>query len=120
MKKKYPSNDLTSPNLGSRTSVGRGLASVGVNRDSRVALGRVSGNGSKVVTAWNAGTATSDLDLSALGVELRCIGLVEGDDFVADEVVARGKSGGDGGFPVQVPSTKSVQWSKRKKISVRT
>jgi hypothetical protein len=93
---------LTSPDRGSRRGVGRCLASICVNHDSRVVLGRIAGNGGEEVAAGRAGPAASDLDLRALGVELGSVGLVESEEFVADEVVACSKRAGDGGLPVQV------------------
>jgi hypothetical protein len=45
------SNHLTGPHLRARRRVRSGLAHVGIDGDSRVALSRVSRNGSKVVAA---------------------------------------------------------------------
>jgi hypothetical protein len=93
---------LTCPDRGSGRGVGRRLASVCVNCDSRVALGRIAGNVGEEVAAGRAGTTASNLNLRALGVELGGVGLMKSEEFVADEVVAGGKRAGDGGLPVQV------------------
>jgi hypothetical protein len=93
---------LTSPHLRARRRVRSSLAHVRVNRDSRVALSSVSRNSSKVVAAGRTSSRSRDNDLRALGVELGRVGLVEGDDLVANEVVARGEGGGDGAGPFEV------------------
>lgn len=93
---------LTSPDLGAGRGVRRRFASVSVDCNSRVALGRIAGNGGEKFAAGRARATTSDLELGALSVELGGVGLVKSEEFVADEVVAGGKSAGDGGLPVQV------------------
>ena len=93
---------LTSPDLGSRGSVRGLLALVGIDRDSWVTLRRIPWNRGEVVTAGLCGAATRDLELSAFCVELGGVGLVEGKELVADEVVSGSKRRRDGRLPVQV------------------
>lgn len=93
---------LTSPDRGTRGSVGRCLASVCVDRDSRVALGSIAGDVGEIVAAGASAAASTNYDLSAFGVELGSVGLVKSKEFVADEIVARSKAAGDVRLPVQV------------------
>lgn len=92
---------LTSPDLRPRGGVCGCLAPVGIDHDAGVILGRISRNIREEVTAGLCGAASSDLNLSAFCVELRAVGLVEGKEFVTDEVVSGGKRRRDAGLPVQ-------------------
>lgn len=49
----------------------------------------------------NGSTTPSDNELCTLRIELRGIGLVDGEQFMADEVVARLQVGGDFTCPLQ-------------------
>lgn len=62
----------------------------------------VARDGSLVAGSGLEGAASGDLDLSALRVELGSIGLVQGDQLVTEEVVARGETLGDGAGPLLV------------------
>jgi hypothetical protein len=58
-------------------------------------LGSVGRDGGEVLGAGRGGSGAGDFDLGTLGVELRGVGLVEGQQLVADEVVAGLEAGGD-------------------------
>lgn len=92
----------TVPDLRAGDGVG-GVATVEVEDDTRVAVGVATGQ--LEVLRWRGGAAASDLNLDTRRVELGttggvgavgCIGLVEGDDFLTEHVLAGGKAGGDG------------------------
>lgn len=69
--------------------------------DTRVALRGVGRNRLEVVRGRRSSTTPRDNELSTLGVELRGVGLVESEQLVADEVVARGKVRGDLARPLK-------------------
>lgn len=91
-----------SPDLGTGRSVCGALVSVSVDRDTRVALRGIARDISKVVTAGRCRARSSNLNLSALSVELRVQRLVQSEQLVANKVVARGERLGDSGLPVQL------------------
>lgn len=93
---------LTSPDVRARAPVGLALVSVGVDGNAGVALGGVAGNVGEIVTTGLCRARASDLDLSALSVELRVQGLVKSEQLVANEVVAWCQRTGDLGLPVQL------------------
>lgn len=104
---------LSFPNFGTWGRVRSDAVAVGIDRDSWVAcelsaivchtltaelpsgrpatkltLCSVSGDCGKVVTGWLCGTTSSDFKLSAFGIELGGVGLVQSKQFVADQVVS--------------------------------
>lgn len=60
--------------------------------DIGVVLAAVAGNGGLVRRTGLSGARAGDDDLGALGIELRRVGLMQGDQLVADQVVSWGKS----------------------------
>jgi hypothetical protein len=69
--------------------------------DTRVALGGVGRDGLEVVRGRRSRAAPGDDELGTLGVELGSVGLVESEQLVADEIVARNKVGGDLARPLE-------------------
>lgn len=78
LQSRSPSIDyyLTGPNLRTRASVGRRLASVRVDHDTGVIRARVSRDVGKVITAGLRRARASNLELRALSIPLRGIGLM--------------------------------------------
>ena len=58
---------------------------VNVNRYAGVAGFVGSGELDEVAAGWRLASASSDGELCAFGVELRCVGLVEGKEFVLQD-----------------------------------
>lgn len=65
--------------------------------DVGVAVGAVAGDGDFLGCGWAARAGARESDLSALGVELRSVRLVQGDQLVTDEVVTGGEVGDGAG-----------------------
>lgn len=72
------------------------------HHDTGVGLRSVRRNGGQEVGGRGGSARTSNLNLRALGVELRSVGLVESEKLVADQVVARLKALGDRAGELQV------------------
>lgn len=95
---------LVDVNLGC-VSIQTGISvgfSLSAYHDTGVRLGSVGGDGGQVAGGGSCGTRAGNLQLGALGVELRSVGLVESQKLVADEVVAGLEGLGDGAGPLQV------------------
>jgi hypothetical protein len=90
----------TRPNAGSRDGVARNIAAVDVVLDALISrsVKRSTSNTLSIAAARVRRTGTSDLDVDALRVRLRAVFLastVQSDDFVTQDVVARGEGLGD-------------------------
>jgi len=92
----------TSPDLRARRGIRGLLAAIGIDHNAGIALGRISRDVRKVVTARGAFTAAANYELSAFSIELRSVGLVKSKQLVSNEIVARGQRARDGGLPVEV------------------
>ena len=94
----------TSPGLRARDGVARDVTTVDVVLDTSIG-GLVEGGAGNAVSAVGAGVGgagASDLNVDTLGVGLGAVllaGGVEGDDLVAEDVVASGQRLGDGEGP---------------------
>jgi hypothetical protein len=84
-----------------------GVGLLGVSRDGRLVGG---------VGLGRAGAR--DDDLSALGVPLRVVGLVQGNELVAHQVVARGKASGDRAGPLLVAANELGNVPARGRLGV--
>jgi hypothetical protein len=95
----------TGPGLGARDGVAGDVTTVDVVLDASIG-GLVEGGTGNAVSAVGAGVGgarAGDLNVDALGVGLGAVllaGGVEGDDLVAEDVVAGGERLGDGEGPL--------------------
>ena len=95
----------TGPGLGARDGVAGDVTTVDVVLDTLIGS-LVKGGASNAVSAVGAGVGgarSGDLNVDTLGVGLGAVLLasgVEGDDLVAEDVVARGERLGDGEGPL--------------------
>lgn len=83
-----------------------------------VAIIAVPRNSSLVRSVRRGSTGTTDLDLCAFSIELRIVCLVEGDQLVADEVVARGEALGNRASPSLVAPNELGDIPARRRLSV--
>ena len=95
----------TGPSLGARDGVAGDVTTVDVVLDALISSLVESGAGNAVSTvgAGVGGARASDLNVDTLGVGLGAVLLgsgVEGDDLVAEDVVACGERLGDGEGPL--------------------
>lgn len=86
--------------------------------DIGVAVLAVPRNGSLLRSIGRGGARAGDGELRALGVKLRRVGLMEGDQLVADEVVARGKPLGDSAGPGLVTADEFGDIPARRRLGV--
>ena len=93
---------LSCPYLGPRARISSLGTTICVYGNARVTLGRIPRNIRQIVSVWRLATTPRHHDLRTLCVELRRLGLVQGQQFVPHEVVSRSEGGGDRGFPVEV------------------
>src|ERR1051326_5237852 len=71
-------------------------------RDARIVLGRISWNGGEVRAVRALCSTSGNDELSTLGVELWSVCLVEGEQLMSDQVVARSQRGWNGAGPRQL------------------
>lgn len=97
--KSPPTSPLTSPQRrAGHGVVGDGGVRVEVNTGVGILVQRRAGG-----ACWVGRARARDLDVEALGVVLRAVeraGAVQGDDLVAEDVVARGQRLGNRGGPL--------------------
>lgn len=86
--------------------------------DVRVAVLAVPRDGSLLRSIGRGGARAGDGELRALGVELWRVGLVEGNQLVADEVVARGEPLGNGAGPGLVTANELGDVPARRRLGV--
>lgn len=78
-------------------------------KENTLVVGSVQASTSRA--GGGGGTAASDLEVDALGVELGAVGLasaVEGNDLVTENVVAGGDVAGDGDIPLEAVADELV------------
>lgn len=94
--------NLPTPNLRPRTGICSLATTIRIDRNSRITLSRIPWNRRQEISTGVRSPTPRNLDLRAFCVELGGARLVQSDEFVAHEIVARCERGWDAGFPVQV------------------
>lgn len=97
-----PLTRLPTPNLRSRARIRRNRITIRIDRNARIILARIPRDIRQIISTRLCRTTPTDHNLRTLGVELRCIGLVQSQQLVTDQIVACRERGRDGRFPVQV------------------